>query len=202
MIGEREPVRSASAEETRVRILCAAREVIARKGKRGATTREIADRAGVNEATLFRHFGNKDTLIMTVIQHFCGVVELKIMTDQLSGDLQDDLRAIAAALTARMENGRDLIMMSLAEENDDSVEVGMEAWRVPAAIHAIIVDYMARRVESGELLGDPRTLGRFFMGMIFAHVIGRNKFPAERVLTPEEVVNFQVGMFLNGARGK
>lgn len=202
MIGDRESARSASPEETRMRILCATREVIAQKGKRGATTREIADRAGVNEATLFRHFGNKDALIMAVAQHFCGVIELKKMTDLLSGDLEDDLRAIAAALTGRMETVRDLIMMSLAEENDDSAEVGMEVWSAPIAIHSIIVDYMARRVDSGELAGDPRTLGRFFMGMIFSHVIGRKKFPVERVLTPQEVVNFQVGMFLNGARSK
>ncbi len=200
MIEERENIRSASPEETRLRILTAARQIVGQRGKRGATTREIADRAGVNEATLFRHFGNKDALIMAVAQHFCGVVELKKMTDLLSGDLQDDLRAIATALTNRMETIRDFIMMSLAEENDDSPEVGTEAWRAPTAIHLVIVDYMTRRVASGELNGDPRTLARFFMGMIFAHVIGRKKFVSDRVLTFEETVNFQVGMFLNGAK--
>ncbi|MDQ2681109.1 MAG: TetR/AcrR family transcriptional regulator [Candidatus Eremiobacteraeota bacterium] len=200
MIEERENVRSASPEETRLRILTAARQVMGQRGKRGATTREIADRAGVNEATLFRHFGHKDALIMAAAQHFCGLVELKKMTDLLSGDLQDDLCAVATALTNRMETVRDLIIMSLAEENDDSPEVGMEAWRVPAAIHLIIVDYMTRRVESGELSGDPRSLARFFMGMIFSHVVGRKKFPSDAILTPEQIVNFQVGMFLNGAK--
>ena len=41
-----EGVRSASPEETRERILTAARDVIGRKGKRGATTREIAEVIG------------------------------------------------------------------------------------------------------------------------------------------------------------
>ena len=68
--------RSASPEETRERILIAAREVIGRKGKRGATTREIADVAGVNEATLFRHFGTKESLLVACAQHFCGYLEL------------------------------------------------------------------------------------------------------------------------------
>jgi AcrR family transcriptional regulator len=49
----------ASPEDTRSRILAAAREIFALKGTRGTTTREVADRAGVNEATLFRHFGTK-----------------------------------------------------------------------------------------------------------------------------------------------
>ena len=56
--------RSASPEETRERILVAARDVIGRKGKRGATTREIAEVAAVNEATLFRHFGTKEALLV------------------------------------------------------------------------------------------------------------------------------------------
>ena len=71
------PPRNGSPEETRERILAAAREVIATKGKRGATTREIADVAGVNEATFFRHFGTKEALIIAVAQHFCGFVALR-----------------------------------------------------------------------------------------------------------------------------
>ena len=75
--------RSASPEETRERILVAAREVIGRKGKRGATTREIADVAGVNEATLFRHFGTKEALLVACAQHFCGYLELADVAAQL-----------------------------------------------------------------------------------------------------------------------
>jgi AcrR family transcriptional regulator len=50
-IEARRPVeagRSGTPEDTRERILTATRDVIGRKGKRGATTREIAEVAGVN----------------------------------------------------------------------------------------------------------------------------------------------------------
>ena len=50
-------------EETRLRILAAARELYARKGSRGTTTREVAELADVNEATLFCHFGTKGQLL-------------------------------------------------------------------------------------------------------------------------------------------
>jgi AcrR family transcriptional regulator len=78
MIETRKPVDAGrpASPETRERILVAARDVIGRKGKRGATTREIADVAGVNEATLFRHFGNKEALLVACAQHFCGYLEL------------------------------------------------------------------------------------------------------------------------------
>src|SRR4051794_5228975 len=44
-------------------LLDAAARVYAEAGHRGATTRRIALAAGVNEITLFRHFGSKDALL-------------------------------------------------------------------------------------------------------------------------------------------
>ena len=44
-------------------LLGAAARVYAEAGYRGATTRRIALAAGVNEITLFRHFGSKDALL-------------------------------------------------------------------------------------------------------------------------------------------
>ena len=44
-------------------LLTAAARVYAEAGYRGATTRRIALAAGVNEITLFRHFGSKDALL-------------------------------------------------------------------------------------------------------------------------------------------
>lgn len=52
----------------REQLLQAALQVYATAGYRGTTTRRIAEEAGVNEVTLFRHFGNKDTLIKAALQ--------------------------------------------------------------------------------------------------------------------------------------
>ena len=62
----------AGVEETRARILAAAREIFERNGTRGTTTREVAERAGVNEATLFRHFGSKRALLDAMREQACG----------------------------------------------------------------------------------------------------------------------------------
>ena len=50
-------------DDHRHRILNAAARVYALHGWRGATTRRIADEAGVNEVTIFRQFGSKDALL-------------------------------------------------------------------------------------------------------------------------------------------
>ncbi|HEY0256701.1 MAG TPA: TetR/AcrR family transcriptional regulator, partial [Candidatus Methylacidiphilales bacterium] len=53
--------------DTSQRIIEAATRVFAREGIAGATTREIARRAKVNEVTLFRHFKNKQELLQQVV---------------------------------------------------------------------------------------------------------------------------------------
>ncbi|MHB8140373.1 MAG: TetR/AcrR family transcriptional regulator [Vulcanimicrobiaceae bacterium] len=191
-------------DQTRDRILAAAREVIGRKGKRGATTREIAEVAGVNEATLFRHFGHKDGLLSAMAQHYCGVVELKDSIGRLSGDLRDDLVAIGTLLMVRLESLRDLICWSLVEEDfQDRQPIGGQAWRSPDAIMSVVIEYMQRRVAAGDLQGDAEDLSRFFMGMIFAHVLGRKKFAATASFSePEVALRFLVSVFLNGVVSK
>lgn len=53
------PTRKRDAEATANRILDAAQEVFQEHGYEGATTREIAERAGVNLALIKRYFGSK-----------------------------------------------------------------------------------------------------------------------------------------------
>ncbi|MBA2243371.1 MAG: helix-turn-helix transcriptional regulator, partial [Gemmatimonadetes bacterium] len=54
--------------EMREKVLSAAVRVFAEVGSRGATTRRIAAAAGVNEVTLFRHFGSKEALMREALR--------------------------------------------------------------------------------------------------------------------------------------
>lgn len=65
------PVRLSSLDRRR-QILRTASGIFARKGYRGTTTREIAERAGINEALLFRHFPSKEKLYWTLIEELCS----------------------------------------------------------------------------------------------------------------------------------
>lgn len=53
--------------DTREKILAAAGQVIGELGLAGATTREIARAAGYSEATLYKHFADKEELFLTVL---------------------------------------------------------------------------------------------------------------------------------------
>jgi AcrR family transcriptional regulator len=64
---ESAPALRADAARNRQRILDAAVEVFAERGLE-ASTAEIAQRAGVGEATLFRRFPTKDDLVTAIVQ--------------------------------------------------------------------------------------------------------------------------------------
>jgi AcrR family transcriptional regulator len=51
-----------STEGTRARILAGARRVFSQAGYAGATVRELARAGGVNQPSLYHHFGNKENL--------------------------------------------------------------------------------------------------------------------------------------------
>src|SRR3989304_5650061 len=53
---------------TRDKILESAIRLFAEKGFSGTTTREIAEKAGVNEALIFRHFSTKRDLYSAIIE--------------------------------------------------------------------------------------------------------------------------------------
>jgi AcrR family transcriptional regulator len=54
--------------DVRQRLMEAALRVFEESGSRGATTRRIAAEAGVNEITLFRHFGSKGALLVEALR--------------------------------------------------------------------------------------------------------------------------------------
>ena len=203
MIETRRPP-AASPEETRERILNAARDVIAKKGKRGATTREIADTAGVNEATIFRHFGTKEALIVAVAEQYCGHTVLRDVATKLDGDIRSDLIALGTTMYSRLESQMDVIRWSLVESDYEADIFASTAWRPQLAVHDVMAQFMQRRVKKGELRGNPHTLAMIFMGLIFMHVLGAKKFPDSELHSgrPGDAVECYVDVFLNGVRSK
>ncbi len=78
--------RSAGTSVTEVCLVEAAAQLFARQGFKAATTREIAQLADLNEATLFRYFPRK-------IDIFLAALESRLIRVKLSNDLQTSLAA-------------------------------------------------------------------------------------------------------------
>lgn len=62
--------RSARAEQTRARILAAARDVFVAQGYRASSLRDVAAAAGISHPGLLKHFATKDLLLAGVVEDF------------------------------------------------------------------------------------------------------------------------------------
>ncbi|MFE5703925.1 TetR/AcrR family transcriptional regulator [Rhodococcus sp. ACS1] len=76
-----------TAAERRTQIIAMAREVFVEEGVNGARSRDIADRAGITEAYLYRHFHSKDELFQLAIDE---------PLDRMITVLSNDTRELAA----------------------------------------------------------------------------------------------------------
>lgn len=185
------------AETTRERIMAAARELWLLNGTRGTTTRDIAEKAGVNEATVFRHFGTKQALLDQMREHYCGAAYSEQILGANSGDIAADLRAIAAGIMTVLAANREMICIGMAEEARDPEGVEV-TWRGPVMLKERVVDRFRQFVAAGVVRGEPEVLTKVFLGMLFGIVVPKKLITTDRPV--EAVAALCVDIFLNGAR--
>ena len=88
--------KSAGSSVTAVRIVEAAAQLFANNGFKGTTTREIAQLASLNEATLFRYFPRKPELFWAAVESH--VARVKLARDTQTSLASEDAPAIVVPL--------------------------------------------------------------------------------------------------------
>jgi AcrR family transcriptional regulator len=79
-------------DQTRERLITAGLELLATKGYRAATSRDISRAAGVTEVTMYRHFCSKDELFTEAIRQYRHT--LLGLVPEPSGNLWQDLHTL------------------------------------------------------------------------------------------------------------
>lgn len=100
-------------DETKKKITKATIELLKEKGYKGTTTREIAEQAGVNELTVFRHFGNKEGIIQAIVK--TTSFSLEIFDKSIEWELEKDLTNFGYLLLKDFDNNRDMISIALKD---------------------------------------------------------------------------------------
>lgn len=95
----------ADAQRNRQRIIAAAIELFAEQGL-DASTAEIAQHAGVGEATLFRRFPSKDDLVLAIVSSQMALVVELASSCLLDPDPGEGLRRFIAEMVERFVDDR------------------------------------------------------------------------------------------------
>jgi len=102
--------------DTRTKIIDSALELFSKQGYDSTTTRSIAEKAGVNELTLFRNFGSKENLLSEVIDHHFDEAKMKGRFDRgQTGDPPEDLYRIVKVMRANLREREQLFRLMLRE---------------------------------------------------------------------------------------
>lgn len=174
------------ADPTRARLLEAALELLLERGYRGATTRAIAQRAGVNEVTLFRHFGSKRALLREALDR----LRPSLAPPSPGKSLEADLRALLEAYLRFLEEEGSLVL-HLIPELLRHPELRSEG--PPKAVAALldrVVALFAHHQGAGRLWRrePPETLALSFVGPLMARFLLGQALGVGFPLEPESYV--------------
>jgi AcrR family transcriptional regulator len=201
----KKPVDQDATSLTRRRILEAAAKIISEKGYSGATTRLIAAEAGVNEVTLFRHFGKKENLLTALIDEVVDVPTLSSsLMRQLSGDLQQDLLLMAQRFMQIIIARRDAIRLMLCESTQFP-ELREALARNPRQLRQTLALYLEEQMDQGKVRSLPAdAVAQAFWGMLFAYGISLEFLdePVSPDSSLEEVLATFVDVFVHGVQNR
>lgn len=162
------------------RIVAAARELFAERGYQGTTTRAIAERAGVNEVTVFRRFTNKAGVLRAIADELAQLAAGVVVSTGTAGSphTPEQVRARLTEL-ARLE------VSSAVENGGLAIRLALEARAVPevaeivgagsAANSAGLVEYLAGCQQGGTVRADlpPDLLAETFFAVTSSLIMGR-----------------------------
>lgn len=158
------------AEGRRQQILDVATDLFARQGFNGTTTRQIAQRASVNEAIIFRHFPTKEDLYWAVIEHQIALRPGRGKLDEAlsrSEDLVTVLTGIAEDILSRDTTLTRLLLFTALEKH----ELSDRFYRTHVAGYfEHLAEFIRGNIEKGRFRKvDPMLAARSFIGMLFHH---------------------------------
>jgi len=143
-----------SREERRRQLIKVAVKFFSDFGFQGASTKSIAEAAGVTEAIIYRHFATKEQLYSAILEHKLEQSGTQEWIDELhklaEANRDEELfRSVARKILDAYEKDPDFqrLMFRAAIENHDFSMLSHEKVGLP--VYIFLRDYIARRQREG-----------------------------------------------------
>jgi AcrR family transcriptional regulator len=189
------------AKSTRQRLLDAAFQVCSERGLHGATTREIADAAQVNEVTLFRHFGSKEKLIAALFQRVAEAQsELFSEAQPAANDLERDLTRYAHRYNDLLTSNEALIRTLIGEARRHPEQARQIICEAAKPMRLRLINYVRAAQKAGAVRRnlDVGPAVDAFTGMLLAGMLRRTSLPHLIDYPEKDYLVTVVDLFLSG----
>jgi len=163
---------------TKQRLLDATLKLISEKGYLGATTREIAQEAGVTELTLFRHFGTKEKLFEDLLKNHTFLPRLKELLPELDGlSYEDSLRLIATRFLLSLKERKSMVKIMYSEVTIYPEKIRKLYNKFIEDLTLTLASYFTGLQKRGLLRSvSPEMAAQLFLGVLFSY------FRAEEIM--------------------
>ena len=181
-------------------IIRSAAAIFGEKGFNGTKTREIAARAGVSEALIFKHFPSKEDLYAAILAEESPLPGLLDRIQALAKERNDVevFSVIAETIVggAPDQNLMRLILFSALENHELSDMFFQNHIR---HFYDVLASYIEQRIQDGAFQPvPPLVAARAFMGMLIYHRLLTVLFRATLPQEPKDIVHTFVTVFLDG----
>ena len=157
-------------QNARERILSASLDLFSEKGYKSVSTSEIAEKAGVNEITIFRIFRKKKNLYTEVFYSFRMKPDPQDFLGNITYIPEDDLKAFASAFLKLFICNTKIVNMSFRVVQSEFREIADELKQQIMDISSIIKPYFIELKSKGLLLSDdPGFLAVLFTDILFGY---------------------------------
>jgi len=167
---------SRTNSSTRARLINAALQLFSSQGVTETTTRQIAELAQVNEVTLFRQFGNKQGLLLAVIEDSAVFTHLgESLREQLKQTTHVDeaLKNYVSDRLQALEQIPELLRSVVGEAGQYTLENRRALGRGITQANRDVARYLATVLEREQLHTriPPEKLASLLNGMLFGYLV-------------------------------
>ena len=186
-------------DETQLRIIDATMTLIVDKGYSGATTKDIAKVAGVNESTIFRRFNGKKEIVLAAMELPKWNPGLEESDFVYEGNLNKDLISFASTYMKKVTPQMVKISIGLrAAELEGVATSGI--MKVPLVFKNVLMKYFKQMIASGKMRDcDVESVSLQFIAMNFGFVFLDSSFGNKLIrVSKKDYIENSVENFVNG----
>ena len=154
----------AKKQETRDKIMKVALKLFSEQGYYATPTKLIASEAGVNELTLFRHFGSKEKLFQETTENYVQEINIqREISELIKEDFETGVLEVAKDYLDFCFQNEKLYKIQMRLKDDEKEFVRLKLSR---GFAEVLQDYFIECLKKEKINGEPELMATTFINSI------------------------------------
>ena len=191
-------------KSTKARLIEAALDLFAERGVTETTTKAVAERAKVNEVTLFRNFGNKYRLLLAVIEDsavFAKLVHALVEQANSQDNVAEFLRSYARESLHTLNKAPDLVRSIVGEAGNYPIENRQALGKGLDEANRYVAEYLESAIAAQNLNSEltPEQIVNLLNFLLLGYFVVESSTEGYVFWDEQEFLDSAIALFVRGA---